>query len=147
MFSHGNQQLQSICWYRVRLCEDVFIPERTMWLKNTQRFSHCQFPLITRNNIPWVSNKFQKKADTEINVWATRPALASGGDDTDLPHRAWVLGRFKIQWDNSAKMFSTVYPHSKRLRNFSIRVRCGKTTSHSEILEDSWDPCMVVLIV
>ena len=57
------------------------------------------------------------------------------------------MGAGKIQWDNSAKMISTVYPHKKRLRNFSICLGCHKTTSHSEILEDSWEPCMVVLIV
>lgn len=27
VFSHCNQQFQSICWYWVRLREDVFVPE------------------------------------------------------------------------------------------------------------------------
>lgn len=35
-----------------------------------------------------------KKIDTEINVGDIGPALANGGDETDLPHRAGMLGKF-----------------------------------------------------
>lgn len=62
VFSHRNQQFQSICWYWVRICEDVLISEMTKCLKKLlSGFLHVNSPLNNRNNIPEDANIWKKK--------------------------------------------------------------------------------------